>query len=133
MTQARPEIMYGITIRVKSPHGTVFVTLNENENQVPFEIFLNTGKCGSDLSADGEAIGRLCSLLLRLPSPVPELERIELIIRHLLGICGSRDPGTKDGIRSIPDAVANALSQYLSLRNPEVGYSASSQNSETRS
>lgn len=120
MQTARPEITYGVTIRVRSPHGTVFVTLNENEEQVPFELFLNTGKCGSDLSADGEAIGRLCSLLLRLPSPVPEFERIELIIRHLLGIGGSRDPACTSGVRSIPDALASALSQYMAMKSTPV-------------
>lgn len=117
MEVGRPEIMYGVTIRVKSPHGTVFVTLNENEDQVPFEMFLNTGKCGSDLSADGEAIGRLCSLLLRLPSPISELERIQMIIRHLLGIGGSREPALESEVRSIPDAVANALSSYLKQKS----------------
>ena len=115
-TAGRPEITYGVTIRVRSPLGTVFVTLNENDRQAPFEVFLNTGKCGSDLSADGEAIGRLCSLLLRIPSPVPELERIELIIRHLLGIGGSRDASVAAGVRSIPDALASALSQYIDLK-----------------
>jgi ribonucleoside-diphosphate reductase alpha chain len=111
--QGRPEVVYGVTIRVKSPHGTVFVTLNENEEQAPFEIFLNAGKAGSDLSADGEAIGRLCSLLLRLPSPTSTQERLELIIQHLAGIGGSRNAENENGIRSIPDALACALSQYL--------------------
>jgi ribonucleoside-diphosphate reductase alpha chain len=114
----RPKILSGQTIRVRTPIGTLFVTLNENEEQHPFELFLNTGKCGSDITADAEAIGRLCSILLRLPSPVSELERIQLIITHLAGISGSKD--VHDGkvhIRSVPDAVAAALRQYLEKKS----------------
>ncbi|HEY7161558.1 MAG TPA: hypothetical protein VH815_09880 [Acidobacteriota bacterium] len=114
----RPKILTGQTIRVRTPIGTLFVTLNENEEHHPFELFLNTGKCGSDITADAEAIGRLCSILLRLPSPVSELERIQLIITHLDGISGSKD--VHDGniqIRSVPDAVAAALRKYLDKKS----------------
>jgi ribonucleoside-diphosphate reductase alpha chain len=110
----RPKILSGQTIRVRTPIGTLFVTLNDNEEHHPFELFLKAGKCGSDITADAEAIGRLCSILLRLPSPVSELERIQLIITHLAGISGSKN--IHDGnihIRSVPDAVAAALRQYL--------------------
>ncbi len=115
---ARPEILSGRTFRVKSPFGTVFVTLNENEDGTPSELFLNTGKCGSDVSADAEAIGRLCSLVLAMPSSVPRSERIEWIIQNLSGIGGSRN--VEEGnhcIRSVPDALAFALSQYLQSKS----------------
>jgi ribonucleoside-diphosphate reductase alpha chain len=105
----RPEILTGRTIRVRSPFGTVYVTLNE-KNGSPSEIFLNTGKCGSDLAAHAEAIGRLCSLLLCLPSPVSEVQRIQAIIENLKGIGGSKNA---ENVRSIPDAVAFALSQLI--------------------
>jgi len=107
----RPEILAGQTIRVRSRFGTVYVTLNETCEGVPSEIFLNTGKCGSDLAAHAEAIGRLCSLLLFLPSSVSEVQRIEWIIKNLSGIGGE-----KEGIRSVPDALAAALTQYLTQR-----------------
>ena len=110
----RPRVLSGQTIRVRSPFGTIFVTLNETDESRPFELFLNAGKCGSDVTADVEAIGRLCSLLLRLPSPIPELKRIEVIIRHLSGIAGSKNVDTgNEQIRSVPDAIATALKQYL--------------------
>jgi ribonucleoside-diphosphate reductase alpha chain len=112
---SRPEVLYGWTIQVESPYGMVFVTLNEDGTCRPYELFLNVGKCGSDLTADAEAIGRLCSLLLRLPSPVSNSEKLQSIIRHLSGIGGSRHQST-GRIRSIPDAVAEALRMYLSAR-----------------
>jgi ribonucleoside-diphosphate reductase alpha chain len=111
----RPEVLSGRTIRVKSPFGTVYVTLNENGEGSPFELFVNTGKCGSDVAADAEAIGRLCSLLLSLPSSIPELQRIQSIIENLTGIGGSKNIASGERpIRSVPDALAFALSQYLS-------------------
>jgi ribonucleoside-diphosphate reductase alpha chain len=113
----RPEILAGRTIRVRSPFGTVYVTLNENGDGSPFELFVNTGKCGSDLSADAEAIGRLCSLLLCLPSPVSEVERIQWIVENLSGIGGSKNPTSDERpVRSVPDALALALSQYLNAK-----------------
>jgi len=118
ISKNRPKILSGQTIRVRTPIGTLFVTLNENEEHHPFELFVKAGKCGSDITADAEAIGRLCSILLRLPSPVSELERIELIITHLAGISGSKD--IHDGnshIRSVPDALAVALRQYLEKKS----------------
>ena len=35
----------------------------------PFEVFVSVGKAGSDTVAVAEAIGRLISLMLRMPSP----------------------------------------------------------------
>jgi len=117
-TSGRPEILSGRTIKVCSPFGTVFVTLNENEKEDPFELFVNIGKCGSDIAADAEAIGRLCSLLLRISSPVQPKKRIEWIVQNLAGIGGSRnvDFGQKQ-IRSLPDAVAFALRQYAEMKH----------------
>lgn len=116
----RPEVLSGQTIKVRSPFGTVFVTVNEQEGR-PVELFLNVGKCGSDVAADAEAIGRLCSLLLRMPSPMPGERRIELMIRSLTGIGGNGEviSGLKH-IRSLPDAVAHALSlRTVSKTEPE--------------
>jgi ribonucleoside-diphosphate reductase alpha chain len=112
---SRPEILYGWTFQVESPYGMVFVTLNEDHSRSPFELFLNVGKCGSDLTADAEAIGRLCSMLLRLPSPVSNTEKLRSIIRHLSGIGGSRHQAGGH-ILSVPDAVAKALRMYLVAR-----------------
>ena len=110
----RPEVLDGRTIRVRSPFGTVYVTLNENGAGSPSELFVNTGKCGSDIAADAEAIGRLCSLLLYLPSTVSERERLQWVVDNLTGIGGSKNVvDGKRAIRSVPDALAFALSQYL--------------------
>jgi ribonucleoside-diphosphate reductase alpha chain len=117
MESGRPEILNGRTIKVHSPFGTVYVTLNENPNGGAFELFVNIGKCGSDVAADAEAIGRLCSLLLRISSPVEPQKRIEWIIQNLAGIGGSQNVDFgKKRIRSLPDAVAFALHQYSEMQ-----------------
>lgn len=114
----RPEILCGRTIKVSSPFGTVFVTLNENGQDGPVELFVNIGKCGSDIAADAEAIGRLCSLLLRISSPVHPKKRIEWIVQNLAGIGGSQNVDFgKKRIRSLPDAVAFALNQYAEMKS----------------
>jgi ribonucleoside-diphosphate reductase alpha chain len=112
----RPEILHGRTYQVESPFGIVFVTLNEDSEGHPFELFLKIGKCGSDVAADAEAIARLCSLLLRLPSPVSEQQRIRFVIKHLKEIGGSHRHDSH-AVRSVPDAIARALSQYLDGRS----------------
>ncbi|MER3467772.1 MAG: adenosylcobalamin-dependent ribonucleoside-diphosphate reductase, partial [Thermoflexus sp.] len=75
----RPQKLAGVTYRIATPVGTAFITLNENGEGQPFEVFLNVGKAGSDIAAVAEAIGRLISLLLRLPSPVPPAERLRQV------------------------------------------------------
>jgi len=111
--EGRPEVLAGQTIRVRTALGDVYVTLNGTPENGPLEIFLQTGKSGSDAAADAQALGRLCSLLLRLPSSVPPIERIRFIIRSLSGIAACSASSTA---RSVPDAIAFALQQYLAQR-----------------
>src|SRR5439155_15306358 len=111
------DVLMGRTIKVESPHGTVYTTVNENGNGEAFEIFVNVGKAGSDVAADAEALGRSLSLMLRMPSPLNADQRVDLIIRHLQGIGGSRDVGFgQKRVRSVPDAIARALQKYLDSR-----------------
>ena len=92
----------------------VFVTVNENGGNQPFEVFVNTAKAGSDTAAVSEAIGRLISYILRLASPLAPRERLKEIWRQLSGIGGGRSLGFgPNRVRSLPDGVAQALAQYL--------------------
>src|SRR5262249_57635940 len=91
----RPATLNGVTAREKTPFGTAFVTINyANGNpREPFEVFVRLGKAGSDLEADAEALGRLLSLVLRLPSPMTREERLREVIDQLEHIGGSRFSG----------------------------------------
>ena len=112
----RPMILNGVTARERTPFGTAFVTINyTNGNpKEPFEVFVRLGKAGSDLEADAEAIGRLLSLILRLPSPMTREERLTEVIDQLEHIGGSRISGFgPERVRSVPDGIARALSRWL--------------------
>ena len=77
-------------------------------------LSLRLGKAGSDLEADAEAIGRLLSLILRLPSPMTREERLREVIDQLEHIGGSRFSGFgSERVRSMPDGIARALSRFL--------------------
>ncbi|MER3401467.1 MAG: adenosylcobalamin-dependent ribonucleoside-diphosphate reductase [Thermoflexus sp.] len=116
----RPQKLAGVTYRIATPVGTAFITLNENGEGQPFEVFLNVGKAGSDIAAVAEAIGRLISLLLRLPSPVPPAERLRQVVDQLHGIGGGRALGFgPDRVRSLPDGIARVLAEYLAERGWE--------------
>jgi ribonucleoside-diphosphate reductase alpha chain len=112
----RPATLNGVTARERTPFGTAFVTINyANGNpREPFEVFVRLGKAGSDLEADAEALGRLLSLVLRLPSPMTREERLREVIDQLEHIGGSRFSGFgPERVRSMPDGVARVLSRWL--------------------
>lgn len=75
----RPNTLKGTTRKMASPLGDVFVTINEDDEFTPFEIFATLGKAGSIAMADTEAIGRLISLALR-PHPTQTKARPTTVI-----------------------------------------------------
>src|SRR5256885_1477254 len=72
----RPRSLKGATYRSQTPIGTAFITVNETPDGDPFEVFVQVGKGGSDTMAVAEALGRLISLTLRLPSPLSAQRRL---------------------------------------------------------
>jgi ribonucleoside-diphosphate reductase alpha chain len=115
----RPTTLHGMTYRKETPLGTAFVTVNINGGNRPFEVFMNVGKAGSDVAAVSEALGRLISLILRLPSPLDENERLQEVIDQLAGIGGGRSLGFgANRVRSLPDAVAQVLREHLNSHFP---------------
>ncbi len=109
----RPDNLRGITRRIATPVGHAFVTINEDEQGNPFEVFINVGKAGTDIYADAEAIGRLISLALRIPSNYAPTEVIQQVVNQLSGIGGSSARGFgADRIHSLADAVSKVLSEY---------------------
>jgi ribonucleoside-diphosphate reductase alpha chain len=116
----RPMELHGTTYRTPTPLGTAYITINENGNNDPFEVFANVGKAGSDTAAVAEAIGRLISLALRMPSPLSTRERLAEVIDQLVGIGGGRPMGFgPNRVRSLPDAVAQVLARHIALVEAE--------------
>jgi len=110
----RPRVVRGVTYREETPLGTAFITVNRDDADEPFEVFLNVGKAGSDTAAVSEAIGRLISMALRLPSSLSPKSRLMEVADQLSGIGGGH--ALRFGrtlVRSLPDALARVLSEYL--------------------
>src|SRR5438046_8615078 len=89
----RPHSLKGSTYRTDPPFGTAFITVNETPDDDPFEVFVQVGKGGSDTMAVAEALGRLISLVLRLPSPLSAQRRLEEVISQLSRIGGGQPTG----------------------------------------
>ena len=105
--RVRPAALRGTTRRMPSPLGDLYVTINEDESSRPFEVFATLGKAGGAAMADVEAIGRLISLALRSGIPMSE------IYQQLRGISCDRAVGIgPNKVLSVPDAIAQALSQH---------------------
>src|SRR5579884_2263474 len=118
--QPRPKAMHGVTYSVETPLGTAYITVNHDEQDEPREVFVNQGKAGSDIAPLSEAIGKLASIALRIPSSMPPRDRLREITARLRGIGGSTSLGFGlDRTRSLPDALAKVLDDYLeSHRGP---------------
>ena len=110
----RPPVVAGSTYQVETPVGIAYVTVNTNGGNQPVELFVNVGKAGSDVTAMAEAMGRLISLMLRMASPLPAMERARKIAAELIGIGGARSLGFGENrVRSLPDAVAKVIDRHF--------------------
>ncbi len=112
----RPYRLTGSTYRMNTPVGTAFITINEDENGDPLEVFINVGKAGSDVAAMAEALGRTISTALKFRGGVGAKEKAREFAEQLSGIGGRRSIGfgpTK--IKSLPDALAGALSVHYNF------------------
>ena len=104
----RPRQTQGITERVRTGHGNMYVTVNMDNQGQPFEVFGTMGKAGGCDAALLEAVSRLVSLALRAGIDTSEVSQ------QLSGItcCPAWDDGTL--VRSGPDAVAIVLDRITS-------------------
>ncbi len=103
----RPAELHGVTRRVRTGRGNLYVTVNLSADGRPFEVFATHGKAGGNDAAMAEAVSRLASLTLR--SGVDPQE----VIKQLRGITDV--PAWDDGdlIRSGPDAIALVLERIV--------------------
>ncbi len=109
--RSRPPQTSGVTRRIRTGEGTLYITINEDKNGL-CEVFTTIGKAGGNAAAQSEAISRLISLALRSGLDP------NAIVRQLKGISGP-NPTWEDGrlILSTPDAIGKALDDYLQETN----------------
>ncbi|MCG8604784.1 adenosylcobalamin-dependent ribonucleoside-diphosphate reductase [bacterium] len=105
--RTRPKITRGMTERIRTGEGNLYVTINEDADGI-CEVFSNIGKAGGNAAAQTEATSRLMSLALR--SNIDPKE----IISQLKGISGPAPVWEKgELILSTPDAIGKALERHL--------------------
>src|SRR6202035_1100722 len=106
--RSRPDTLRGITTRIETPLGTMFLNITEDDRGQPFEVFINLGKAGGAAMADAEAMGRLISLALRSGIPIREVHR------QLRGIASDKAIGLgPNKVLSVPDAIGIALEKWM--------------------
>ena len=111
----KEDVFNSINIRVESPDGTMFITVLENEGNLPFKILVHIGKAGTSLSAWADALAEFVSEAL------PRIG-VNSVIAMLLNIRSDRVAFIKDTwtrgddgvivVRSGPEAIAYALIKY---------------------
>ncbi|MFC7234336.1 adenosylcobalamin-dependent ribonucleoside-diphosphate reductase [Halosegnis marinus] len=107
--QARPDLLHGVTQRIDTGYGKLYVTINEDtERERPFELFATIGNSGGFTASFTEALAKTISTALR--SGVDPHE----IAGELRGIRSPKVAWDKgEQINSIPDAIGTALQRYL--------------------
>ncbi len=104
----RPNVTFGTTTKIATGCGNLYVTINEDEQGLPFEIFMQMGKAGGCAMSQLEAIGRLLSLALRSGIETNS------IIEQLRGIRCPSPSWEKGGrIFSCSDAIARVIERRI--------------------
>ncbi|EFW89939.1 ribonucleoside-diphosphate reductase, adenosylcobalamin-dependent [Haladaptatus paucihalophilus DX253] len=104
----RPDVLHGVTQRVDTGYGKMYININEDENGEPFELFATIGNSGGFTNSFTEALAKVISYALR--SGVDPNE----IASDLQGIRSPKVAWDKgEQINSIPDAIGVAMRRYL--------------------
>ncbi len=109
-------IKYGYTEKVVCGCSSVYITINHDDNNNPYELFINISKTGSCINSLTESIGRVISIALQNGA------KLEDIYKTLSGVrCPNPTFFSTGGenILSCSDAIARCIKNYLDLMKGE--------------
>ena len=112
----RPTVLQGRTVRFKlQEKGSVYITVNSDQDGEVKEVFIDVGRSGGDEKADAEALGKMISLYLKKGGKLHD------IIKTLKGIRGGTISWCEGRqVSSVPDAAGQAL-EILTDQIIEIG------------
>lgn len=112
--RSRAKITKGITERVTTGCGYIYITVNFDEEGI-CEVFTSLGKAGGCASAQLEATSRLISLALRSGISIAS------VVKHLRAIrCPSVAWEQGHAVLSCADAIASVLDKFIKENQGEV-------------
>ena len=104
----RPDELHGVTQRIQTGYGKVYVTINVDSNGNPFELIANIGNSGGYTNSFTESLAKTCSIALRSGVDPEEI---------VTELRGTRSPKVawhnSEQIQSIPDAIGYALMKVI--------------------
>ena len=102
----RPDTLSGVTKKLKTGHGPMYVSMNDDEYG-PRECFIVLGKPGGTAAAFSDALGRMISLAMTHGASPAE------VVNQLRGIQDGHPMGFgPDAVLSVPDGVAKAMAEH---------------------
>jgi ribonucleoside-diphosphate reductase alpha chain len=114
--RTRPPVLRGRTVQSNVGCGPLYITLNEDENGRPFEVFFKLGKSGSCQQSYLEALGVAMSVGLRYGAdPQKFVEKFEAMRCPNPKMRDSNGPTTLSCADGISQGLAKALTLALPL------------------
>jgi len=102
----RPRTLSGVTKKLQTGHGPMYVTMNDDEFG-PRECFVILGKPGGTAAAFSDALGRMISLAMTHGATPAE------VVHQLRGIQDGHPAGVgPSAVLSVPDGVARAMGEH---------------------
>jgi ribonucleoside-diphosphate reductase alpha chain len=102
----RPRTLMGVTKKIRTGHGSMYVTMNDDEFG-PRECFVILGKPGGTAAAFSDALGRMITMALTHGADPAE------VVHQLRGIQDGHPAGVgPNAVLSVPDGVARAMSEH---------------------
>ena len=110
----RPRTLSGVTKKIQTGHGPLYVTMNDDEFG-PRECFVILGKPGGTAAAFSDALGRMISLAMTHGAAPAE------VVHQLRGIQDGHPAGVgPSAVLSVPDGVARAMAEHYLVDETEM-------------